>query len=94
MPYVLLTQRVKNYAKWRRSFEENAEKREEAGSTGGHIFRDTEDRELITLFLSWQDLDRAREYLSSDEVAEEREAGGVTGEPDVQFLEEMGRPQQ
>lgn len=92
MPYVLVTQRVKNFPKWRRAFEENAESREEAGSTGGHIFRDTEEQDLITLFLSWKDLDRAREYLSSDEVAREHDAGDVEGEPDVRYLEELGRP--
>ena len=92
MPYVLVTQRVQNYPKWRRAFEDNADAREEAGSTGGHIFRDVEDREEITLFLAWDDLDAAREYLNSEAVGEEHEAGGVEDEPHVRYLEEMGKP--
>lgn len=92
MPYVLVTQRIENYPKWRRSFEDHAEEREEAGSTGGHIFRDTEDKDLVTLFLAWEDLDDAREYLHSETVQEELEAGQVSGEPEIRYLEELGKP--
>lgn len=92
MPYVLVTQRVQNYPRWRRAFEDNAEAREESGSTGGHIFRDTDDREQITLFLAWDDLDAARRYLNSEVVEEELEAGQVEGSPQIRYLEEMGKP--
>lgn len=92
MPYVLVTQRVENYPKWRRAFEENAGEREEAGSTGGHIFRDVEEQDRITLFLAWDDLDAAREYLNSESVKAELEAGEVEEAPRIRYLEQMGRP--
>lgn len=92
MPYVLVTQRVENYPRWRRSFEDHAEEREEAGSTGGHIFRDVQEKERVTLFLAWDDLDSAREYLHSETVREELEAGGVEGDPQIRYLEELGKP--
>lgn len=92
MPYVLVTQRVQNYPKWRRSFEEHAEDREEAGSTGGHIFRDVDDNDRITLFLAWEDLDSAQKYLTSETVEQELEAGQVEQEPKIRYLEEMGKP--
>jgi len=91
MPYTLTRMQVEDYPRWRRAFEENADAREEAGSRGGHLFRSDEDHREIVVFLAWDDLGDAREYLASDAVREEREAGGVEGEPDVLFLEELGR---
>lgn len=94
MPYTITRQSVAEYAKWRRAFEEHADEREEAGSRGGHIFRNDEDAGDVIVFLAWEDLDRAREYLESDLVREEWEKGGVEGEPEVLYLEELGRPNQ
>lgn len=91
MPYTLTRMKVEDYPHWRRAFEENADAREEAGSRGGHLFRSDEDRSDVVVFLAWNDLGDAREYLSSDAVREEREAGGVEGDAEVLFLEELGR---
>lgn len=91
MPYTLTRMKVEDYPHWRRAFEENADAREEAGSRGGHLFRSEGDRSEVVVFLAWDDLGDAREHLSSDAVREEREAGGVEGEPEVLYLEELGR---
>lgn len=92
MPYTLYRHRVENFPRWRRAFEDHAEARKEAGSRGGHIFRSSGDRSEIVVFLAWEDLDRARRYLESEEVAEELEQGEGEGDPDVTYLEELGRP--
>ena len=92
MPYTIVRQRVKDFPRWRRAFDERAELRKEHGSKGGHLFRDPEEKEEIVVFLAWEDLDRARSYLSSEAAAEEREAGGVEGDAEVLYLEELGRP--
>ncbi|MDP2479588.1 MAG: antibiotic biosynthesis monooxygenase [Candidatus Palauibacterales bacterium] len=92
MPYTVVREHVGNYARWRRAFEEHSGSRKEAGSRGGHIFRSSEDRDEVVVFLAWEDLDRARQYLDSEAVREEREAGEVDGDPDVLYLEELGRP--
>lgn len=92
MPYTIIDQRVENFPKWRRAFDEHADARAEHGSKGGHLFRDPEDRSRVVVFLAWEDLDRARTYLESGAVAEEREQGGVEGDPQVLYLEELGRP--
>jgi quinol monooxygenase YgiN len=92
MPYTVVREHVGNYARWRRAFEDHEGSREEAGSRGGHIFRSSEDHDDIVVFMAWEDLDRARKYLDSETVREEREAGEVEGDPDVLYLEELGRP--
>lgn len=92
MPYTIVRQRVNDFPRWRRSFEEHAEEREEAGSRGGHIFRDPDDRSLIVLFLAWDDLDDARSFFGSETFREELDAGEIEAEPEVLYLEELGRP--
>lgn len=92
MPYTIIRQRVGNFARWRRAFEDNADRREEAGSKGGHLFRETGDHDQVVVFLAWTDLEKARAYLDSDGVRQERQAGGVEGDPEVLYLEELGRP--
>lgn len=91
MPYTLTRQTVNAFPKWRRAFEENAGEREEAGSRGGHIFRDEDESSRVVIFLAWDDLDDAREYLGSDAAREEIEAGDVE-DRETWYLEELGRP--
>lgn len=92
MPYSIVRQRVGNYPKWRRAFDEHAEAREAAGSRGGHLFRSPDDPVELVVFLAWKDLAGARRYLEeSSEVTAELEAGEVTDRT-VLLLEELGRP--
>lgn len=91
MPYTVTRQTVGDFPRFRRAFEENSEEREEAGSRGGHIFWNDDDHSEVVVFLAWDDLDRAREYLQSEAVEEERAEGDVEGEPETVFLEELGR---
>ena len=92
MPYTLVRARVEEFSRWRRAFEEQAEAREEAGSRGGHLFRAADDPDTVVAFLAWDDLKRARSYLESEEAREAWRAGGLDGEPETLYLEELGRP--
>lgn len=91
MPYSIMRARVGDFPKWRRAFDENSDAREEAGSNGGHLFRSSDDREQVVVFLAWEDLQDARDYYSSEAVDEAREAGAVEDD-EVLFLEELSRP--
>jgi heme-degrading monooxygenase HmoA len=91
MPYTVTRQTVGDYPKWRRAFEDNADARGEAGSRGGHIFRNDADRDEVVVFLAWEDLDDARDYLEGEATEEERDAGEVEGRETL-YLEELGRP--
>lgn len=91
MPYSIMRARVGDFPKWRRAFDENSETREEAGSNGGHLFRDPDERDRVVVFLAWEDLGDARDYFASEAVEEEREAGELEDD-EVLFLEELGRP--
>lgn len=91
MPYTLTRLTVEDFPRWRRAFEDHADAREEAGSRGGHLFRSDDDHAEVVVFLAWDDLGDARDYLASEAVREEREAGRLEEEPRTLYLEELGR---
>lgn len=91
MPYTVTRQEVGDYPGWRRAFEENADAREEAGSRGGHIFKNEDDRLDVVVFLAWDDLDDARAYLEGEAIEEELAEGQVE-QRETLYLEELGRP--
>lgn len=91
MPYLLERHKVEDYERWREVFDADAANREASGSKGAWIFRDAEDpTELVVLF-EWDDLDRLRRRVGSNELREKMRDAGVRGDTKFFFLEEVGR---
>ena len=91
MPYLLVRHKVEDYARWKPIFDEHGTTRQAAGSKGGQLWRSAEDPNELVLLLEWDDLDRARQFAESDDLREAMGRAGVTGRPDVHFLEEIVR---
>lgn len=92
MPQILIRHKVQDYAAWKLAFDEHGTARQAAGSKGGHLFRNSDDpNELIAIF-EWDDLDKARRFVQSDDLRQAMERAGVADEPDVYFLDEADRP--
>ncbi len=91
MPYVLVQHSVEDYDKWKLVFDEQ-EIRQAGGSKGGFVFRNADDPNQITVLLEWDNMENARAFSGSDELRENMQRAGVTGQPDVYFLDEADRP--
>ena len=92
MPYVLIHHKVQDYAAWKSAFDEHSGARQAAGSKGGSLMRDADDPNELTVVLEWDDLDKARQFTSSDDLRQTMEQAGVIGPPDIHFLEQIERP--
>jgi heme-degrading monooxygenase HmoA len=92
MPYILVQQSVEEYDKWKTVFDEHGATRLAAGSKGGPVLRNADDPNHITVLLEWDTMDNARAFADSDDLREAMQRAGVTGAPDVFFLDEVGRP--
>ena len=90
MPCLLIRHTVEDYSAWKAVFDEQADLRRANGSQGGRLFRSTESGEVLVL-LEWDDLERARLFVDSDDLQEAMTRAGVTDRPDIWFLEEVGR---
>jgi hypothetical protein len=88
MPHLLVRHRVADYARWRPIFDDHASFREQHGSTGGQVFRNADDPAEVVMLFEVSDLDRAREFVRSDELKEAMQSAGVVGAPDVAFLDD------
>ena len=86
MAYILVQHSVEDYERWKLRFDEHGAFRQAGGSKGGTIFRSAEDPNRITVLFEWDSLDNARAFAASAELREAMQEAGVTGPPDVSFL--------
>jgi hypothetical protein len=92
MPSLLIRHHVRDVARWKRVFDEQEVVRQANGSRGGQIFCSDADLNEIVVLLEWDDLERARLFVDSDDLREAMTRAGVTDRPDIWFLEDMDRP--
>jgi heme-degrading monooxygenase HmoA len=92
MPSLLIRHHVADYLAWKAVFDEHEPARRANGSQGGWLFRDTADPNELLVLLAWDDLERARLFVDSDDLREAMTRAGVAGQPDIWFLEEVEHP--
>jgi heme-degrading monooxygenase HmoA len=83
---------IEDYDKWKAVFDEQGATRQAAGSKGGFVLRNADDPNQITVLLEWDNLENARAFAGSDDLREAMQRAGVTGQPNVYFLDEADRP--
>lgn len=91
MPAMLIRHKVADYGAWKPVFDEYKLMRRANGSQGGRIFRCADDPNEVVILLEWDDLERARLFVDSDDLREAMDRAGVTGRPDIWFLAECDR---
>jgi heme-degrading monooxygenase HmoA len=88
---MLIRHMVADYDAWQAHFDEQGIARRANGSQGGRIFRSADDPNDVLVLLEWDDLERARLFVDSDDLREALDRAGVTGRPDIWFLEDGDR---
>jgi hypothetical protein len=84
---LLIRHTVADYAKWRVGFDAHEAARRAAGATGVYqIYRDLENPSQITTMLEWNNTENARKFADDPAVREALKAAGVTGAPEVHFM--------
>lgn len=88
MVYIHVRHTAEDYARWREGFDNHAAARQAAGATDeAYIMRDVEDPNQLTVILGWNDLEKARAFSQSASLKEAMQDAGVTGAPEIRFLE-------
>ena len=88
MIQVLVHHQVADYNNWRSVFDAALDFRHNGGECSCRIFRNAENPNDLTLLLEWENIDRAKRYLTSDELCEKMRQAGVVGVPEIQYLAE------
>ena len=91
MPYLLVRQKVSDYAQWKSVFDAHSLTRQANGSRGGQIFRSADDPNELVVLLEWDVLENARQFALSNEWREVMQRAGVVDQPTLCFLKD-GEP--
>ena len=86
-PQILVRHKVRDYEAWKRVFDDHSTTRASHGSKGGRLFRNADDASEVFMLLEVEDLDRARDFITSDDLREKMAEAGVTDQPDIYLLD-------
>ena len=88
MMYIHVRHTVEDFAKWREGFDKNAAARQTGGATDEvYVMRNVDDPNEITVVLGWSDVTKARAFTQSASLKEAMQKAGVTGPPEIRYLE-------
>jgi hypothetical protein len=87
MPHLLVRHKVADYKVWRVGFDAHLAERQRAGLTDLHVYATQDDPNDVVMMFTVLDMERAKEYAYSDDLAEALERFGVIGKPEAVFLE-------
>lgn len=88
MDYVLIIHQVKDFAAWKRIFDDAAGIRKQAGEQSFHILCDESDPNRVIHFSKWSSLDAAKAFFESPELVEIRIRAGVEA-PQFNYLHSL-----
>jgi heme-degrading monooxygenase HmoA len=91
MPYLLVRHKVIDYERWKSAFDAHSLIRQANGSRGGQVFRNAADPNELVLLLEWDVLERARQFVQSEELRQVMQQAGVVDHPTICFLKD-GEP--
>jgi heme-degrading monooxygenase HmoA len=80
-----------DFDKWKAVFDEAAALRQRYGSKGVRVFRSVDNANEAMILGEYEDLARARQLFQSQEFREATQRAGISGAPEVSFLDEVDR---
>jgi len=89
MASMFVKHRVADFAAWKPVFDDNEAARRQAGITAHSLHRDADDPNVVIIAFRVNDIARAKEFASSDELREAMQRAGVQGPPEFWFAEDV-----
>lgn len=89
MLHVIVRVTFEDYEKWKSVFDEAGSLRKAYGSKGVRVFRNMEKPNEALIFGEYEDLEKVRQLFQSQEFREATRRAGVSGPPEVLFLEQV-----
>ena len=89
MPHILVRVKVEDYARWKPEFDGMEGLRKANGARDARVFRSADDPNEVVVLLEWDNMENARRYTGLDELREAMQRSGMTGPPDIRFLDQV-----
>jgi hypothetical protein len=88
MSHVFVRHQVADYDVWKPGYDDHGRVRREYGLVDAGLYRAADDPNDVTIVLTTDNVARAQEFLSSDDLRETMGRLGVTKAPDIWIAEE------
>jgi len=89
MPYVMISHKVANYAKWKRVVNAFADFRKASGEKCFYACRDSKKPNEVMVWCEWDTTARMKKFMNSDELRQAMGKAGVVGKPAISFFDKM-----
>jgi heme-degrading monooxygenase HmoA len=89
MIYLFVHHEVADYPAWKSVFDSSLDWRTRNGERGCRIFRGLENPNELTLLFEWENAEKARAFMASDELKVRMDKAGVKTKPQIEYLTEM-----
>ena len=89
MVTVLVHHEVADYPTWKSTFDAALDFRQKHGEKSYRVFHSAGNLNDLTLIFEWENLEKARAFMASDELKARMAQAGVKAQPRVEFLTEM-----
>ena len=87
MTYVLAIQKIKDYDKWKKVFDEHGDVRKTKGSKGAMIYRNSNDPKQLIIITEWENIDTAKNFALAEDLKIVMKKAGVICLPELYYLE-------
>jgi hypothetical protein len=87
MAHLLIQHAVEDFSTWKAGYDDHKPVRDGAGLTELHLLQGYEDPNYVVLMFETNDLAKAREFTTSDDLKEVMARLGVIGAPQVVELQ-------
>ncbi len=89
MSVLVVHHRVRDFGAWKPAFDEYEASRREHGAVRHWMYRTVGDPNDVVVALEFRSEKDAREFVEDPSLREAMERGGVEGEPDIHFREQV-----
>ena len=89
MVYLVVHHEVADYPAWKTAFDSALDWRTRNGEHHCRIFRGVQNPNELTLMFEWESFEKAKAFISSDELKTRMKTAGVKTTPRVEYLTEM-----
>ena len=88
MTLAVVRHRVRDYAAWRKVYDEFASGQQAGGVTAQSVYQDADDPNDVLVLHHFPDRATAEAFMASPELRQAMERAGVEGEPRIELVEE------
>ena len=89
MASMFIKHRVADFGEWKPVFDGHEGARRHAGATAHSLHRDPDDPNVVMIAFRVADVERAKQFVASEELRAVMEEAGVVGPPEFWFAEDV-----